>query len=331
MVVSEKEHAVVERPATLPVQRAMAPIVEAILAKNPTPETLDKILAIQREYDKDNAKRAFTEALVALKRALPPIIVRDSHRDDGAGKMKYSWASLSAVTKAITPALSEHGFSVSAPATTSADPKTGRTIVTVTATLTHHGGHSESTVLTGPVDDSGSKSPIQGIGASITYLQRYAILSLLGIATADMDDADETVGGTSAKPFVYPADPANCAKAVGQFAKVGKSKADLEKYVGRLIGDWTESDMNKLRAWHSSLIAPPPAPASSSGASVGSGEPQSATREPGQDDESDALLWHCPGCTFKTESEGMLLDHQNDTGHREKVEPSKVKPSGGKK
>jgi hypothetical protein len=44
--------------------------------------------------------------------------------------------------------------------------------------------------MTAPIDTSGSKSPAQGVASTITLLQRYTALSLLGIATADMKDAD---------------------------------------------------------------------------------------------------------------------------------------------
>ncbi len=55
-------------------------------------------------------------------------------------------------------------------------------------TITHELGHSESTSLTANPDISGSKNAIQAIGSTISYLERYTVLALTGLATKDMDD-----------------------------------------------------------------------------------------------------------------------------------------------
>jgi hypothetical protein len=62
----------------------------------------------------------------------------------------------------------------------------------VTCHVSHEKGHRESTSLTGPEDVSGGKNPIQTIGSTVTYLQRYTMVSALGLSTADQDDADKT-------------------------------------------------------------------------------------------------------------------------------------------
>jgi len=49
-------------------------------------------------------------------------------------------------------------------------------------------GHSESTSIIGTADTSGGKNSIQGIGSAITYLQRYSLFSILGLAASESDD-----------------------------------------------------------------------------------------------------------------------------------------------
>ena len=56
-----------------------------------------------------------------------------------------------------------------------------------TCIISHVDGHSESTVMTAGKDDSGGKNAIQQRGSTITYLQRYTLISALGITTADED------------------------------------------------------------------------------------------------------------------------------------------------
>jgi len=55
-------------------------------------------------------------------------------------------------------------------------------------------GHSESVTLQSATDDSGKKNNIQALGSAITYLQRYTLLSITGLATEDQDDDGKTTG-----------------------------------------------------------------------------------------------------------------------------------------
>jgi hypothetical protein len=48
-------------------------------------------------------------------------------------------------------------------------------------------GHFEETSITAEADVSGSKNPIQAVGSTISYLERYSILALTGLSTKDMD------------------------------------------------------------------------------------------------------------------------------------------------
>ena len=46
--------------------------------------------------------------------------------------------------------------------------------------------------MTASPDDSGGKNAIQSIGSTVSYLQRYTILALAGLATREMDDDGST-------------------------------------------------------------------------------------------------------------------------------------------
>ena len=49
--------------------------------------------------------------------------------------------------------------------------------------------------MTAQADTSGSKNAIQSIGSTITYLERYSLLALTGLAAHEMDD-DGKAGAT---------------------------------------------------------------------------------------------------------------------------------------
>ena len=59
--------------------------------------------------------------------------------------------------------------------------------VTVTCTVTHILSHSESTILSAGPDTTGSKNSIQAIGSTVSYLQRYTLFAILGLASQDAD------------------------------------------------------------------------------------------------------------------------------------------------
>lgn len=223
--------------------QSMSPVVAMgmkMLAANPDPSTLRELLAVQKEYEANEARKAFAAALVALKRDLPTVIARDSKVDfnSAKGRTQYTHASLAGAMDAITGPLTQHGFSLAwKPSTTTAG-------VSVTCRLTHGAGHFEEASLTAPSDTSGNKSPAQAIASTITLLQRYTALSLLGIATADMKDPEP-----DDEPDPDAVDSARNLKAVGWLVSKGRTRVDAEEHVGRSVKDWTAGDLEKLKAW----------------------------------------------------------------------------------
>lgn len=223
-------------------EHAMSPVVAMgmrMLANNPNPETLRELLAVQKEWEANEARKAYAAALVALKRDLPTVIARDAKVDyqSAKGRTTYTHASLAGVMDAITEPLTQHGFSLAW------TPTTGANGVSVTCRLTHAAGHSEAAMISAPPDTSGSKSPAQAVASTITLLQRYAALSLLGIATADMTEPEH------AEPSPDAVDSARNLKAVGWLLKQGRTRVEAEAFIGRSVAEWTTADLEKLKRW----------------------------------------------------------------------------------
>lgn len=152
-------------------------------------EELKQMFELQKEWEANESKKAYHEAMAMFK-AEAPEITKDKtvgYETEKGGVVGYRHASLANVTNTINKALGEHGLSVGW--TTSQEKD-----VTVTCTITHKMGHSESTSLTAAPDNSGKKNPIQSLGSTISYLERYTILALTGLATTDMDDDGQSSG-----------------------------------------------------------------------------------------------------------------------------------------
>ena len=168
-------------------------LIEMAITKGTDIAQLEKLLELQERYEANMARKAYVEAMTAFKQN-PPDIVKDSQVSYSArgGITAYNHASLANVTKTINSALSIHGLS--------AAWKTEQTdrSITVTCCITHIMGHSECTSLTAFPDESGGKNAIQAIGSTVTYLQRYTILSLTGLSTHDQDD-----DGKGSEPVEY--------------------------------------------------------------------------------------------------------------------------------
>jgi hypothetical protein len=172
-------------PAKSPEQSPAA-LIKMAIAQGADLEKLEKLMTLQERYEAAEAKKAYVDAMTLFK-ANPPEIYKD--RKVRYKATAYDHASLANVADKIGKGLSEHGFSHGW------TTKQNNGDVTVTCTITHKFGHSESTSLTAPADTSGSKNPIQAIGSTVSYLQRYTLLALTGLATQDMDDDGES-GGT---------------------------------------------------------------------------------------------------------------------------------------
>jgi len=154
-------------------------------------DKLAKLLEIQCKWEANEARKAYVESMAAFK-SDPPKIFKDKHVK--YNQTEYYHASLENVTATIGEALSKQGL------TASWTTEQGEKSVTVTCRITHVLGHSEQTSLSSAPDSSGSKNPIQAIGSAVTYLQRYTLLSLVGLATEGQDDD----GNATTKPEPEP-------------------------------------------------------------------------------------------------------------------------------
>jgi len=215
------------------------PVVQAAITAGASAAELRDLLAIQREWEAGEAKRAYTRALVELRRDLPTVIARDATVDypSSKGRTHYTHTSLAAAMAAVTPALTRHGFSLAW-----IPGRTAHGDVEVTCRLTHAEGHAESCTLFAPVDTSGAKSAAQGVASTTTLLSRYTALALLGIATADMPEP-------TGEPSPEDVDPRRNLRAAARVVELGRSREDAEAHIGRPVAEWTRADLERLREW----------------------------------------------------------------------------------
>lgn len=146
-------------------------------------ENLTQLLELQERFEKREAEKAFNLSLAAFK-ANPPKILKDRHVsfDTQKGRTEYDHASLANVVYTISEGLSKYGLSASWETVQDSG------LVSVTCILGHELGHEKRTTLSASPDQSGGKNNIQAIGSTVSYLQRYTLLSITGLATHDQDN-----------------------------------------------------------------------------------------------------------------------------------------------
>jgi len=150
-------------------------------------DMVEKLMGLQERWEKNQARKSFDEAIAAAKAQIGPI------ERTGTGHNSKRYATFAAIAKAIDPILSQHGLSYRF--RTAQGER-----ISVTCILSHKSGHYEETTLTGPPDASGSKNAIQAIGSTLTYLQRYSLVQMLGLAAADDDDGKAVSGAAITEP-----------------------------------------------------------------------------------------------------------------------------------
>ena len=167
-------------------------LIQRALASGASIEQMTQLFDLKLRVDQDNARTAFNQAMARFK-ANPPRIVKDVTKQ--AGQMALHYASLENIVATITPALAFAGLRHS----WSIDQTNG--VMAVTCLLTHELGHTESASMTAPYDQSGGKNAIQAIASANTYLKRYTLFAVTGLAAGEIDDDGAAAGpGKSAMP-----------------------------------------------------------------------------------------------------------------------------------
>jgi len=168
-------------PATTSSHEIMLAAVRNGLGKEQL-EVLERMFDLDIKAKERQAKEAYYKAM-AWWASDAPVIIKDKEVSykAGSGTTAYKHAGLANVAQAINTSMSQYGLH----ATWGTDQSEGK--ITVKCVVTHELGHSESTSLTADADTSGSKNPIQAIGSTVSYLSRYTILALTGLATHEQD------------------------------------------------------------------------------------------------------------------------------------------------
>lgn len=193
--MTEAVATVQENKAPALVHQATGPMANALaaLAAGVSVQDLRGLLDIQKDWEANEARKAYVADMAEFKRNPPSIKKTKLVEHSG---ISYHHATLNDANAPIIEALSLYGFSHDWKVTQA----NGN--ITVDCTITHRQGHSETTSFTAPPDNSGKKNAIQAIASSVTYMQRYTLLLATGLSSEEFQD-DDGQGGQGLPPVNY--------------------------------------------------------------------------------------------------------------------------------
>jgi hypothetical protein len=144
-------------------------------------EAIATLAALSEAWRQSERVRTFNVAMAEAKKRIP-VILKKNEADIGGGR-SYKYEDLATIAAVVDPILADLGLNYRYRSESSMEGA-----VKVTCVITHVDGHSESSSLTAPMDQSDGKNAVRAIGSTVTYLERYTLKLSLGLIVAKDDD-----------------------------------------------------------------------------------------------------------------------------------------------
>jgi hypothetical protein len=165
--------------------------------------------------------------------------VENANKNSANPHFRSRYADLAEVLNTVRPVFAQHGIAiVQAPSFDGA-------LVTVTTALVHSGGGR----VTSEMSCVPAKSDSQGVGACATYLRRYSLAAMAGIAQEDFDGNDSAHAGKPApiasKNIDRWLDARQALRDASTVSELGNVWRDLSAEARKVLAD--EKDAAKAR------------------------------------------------------------------------------------
>lgn len=225
-------------------------LVQMAVEQNVDVDKLERLLDMQKEWQAQEAFRAYAEAMNRCQEEMP-VVVKDK-KNEQTGSL---YARLERVAESIRPVYVKHGFSLDF--TEDDSPLEGHRRIICTAT--HIGGHQKQFRLDSKIDNVGAKgtpnkTDIQGLGSMCSYLRRYLTLMVFNITVADEDN-----DGNSHEPTMTGDMLLILRTKIEEHVAAGMSEVDAAGYEAKFVkwlGQQQKTpDLTALDDIHASLFA----------------------------------------------------------------------------
>lgn len=182
---AKKEKALIvqeEQPLATEASQPMK-LIELAISQNFDLDKFERLFELQERWEKNQAKRAFDQAFSNFQSELPTVPKsKTASFQTKNGWMEYNYASIDDVVKALTPVLPQHGLSYRF------EQAMSNNVIYIICILTHADGHSVSCKMQGFPDQSGNKNLLQQMASTVSYLKKYTLSNVTGLACVDDDN-----------------------------------------------------------------------------------------------------------------------------------------------
>ncbi|WRQ13057.1 essential recombination function protein [Vibrio phage vB_VpM-pA2SJ1] len=157
-------------------------------------DKLEKLMDLQERYERNEAKKAFDEAMNEFQSRMP-IVPKRGNVDytSPKGRTAYDFGRLEDAVAKASPILKDVGLSFRF----KQESTTGG-LITVTCVISHRLGHYEENSMSAMPDTSGGKDPIKAMASTNSYLRRYTFTGGFGIVFSGEDDENQMIPATHA-------------------------------------------------------------------------------------------------------------------------------------
>jgi hypothetical protein len=234
MSVTERQLIVPESRERLPIASdpMLAMIERAARDPNVDIDKLERLFALHERSQDEARKSAYNSAMAIVQAKIKPV-----YRDAVNKQTGSPYATLEAISDAITPIYTAEGFSLSYD--TADCPTAG--YIRIVCDVMHSAGHTEKDKhFDLPLDDAGlkgntNKTPIQASGSTISYGRRYLKCMIFDVTLTNEDNdgqqepkQDEMRG--DALNAVDPQEARNTAdKMLSALGVVGNNPVDTDQ------------------------------------------------------------------------------------------------------
>jgi len=161
---------------TTPANSAVS-IIQSAIASGADPVYLRELLAVRREWEGDEARKLYSQAIADFQSRCPII-----EKGDKAHNKAY--AAMDRIWRTIRPLLDETGLSIVWTVNTLTDYG-----LHIEGEIRHRAGHSVAISYDLPMPDKVTgQNAAQQMGSASSYAKRYATCAALGIVTGEDDD-----------------------------------------------------------------------------------------------------------------------------------------------
>lgn len=217
----------------MPVATDPGSMLAALVSRGADLATLEKFMDLKDRHEKNEARKAYVQAISNFKADAPQI-----SKDKENRQYDSFYTSLGNLLNTVNPVLSKHGLS------SQFDIEQGDSSIKVTCIMRHVLGHSESVSMSAPPDTSGKKNPIQQNKSTFTYLRAATFEAITGLSATDATLDDD---GNGSGP---PVELINEAQLIN-LAEICESKGyDAETKLAGLASVWKLAKISDMPvAW----------------------------------------------------------------------------------